>query len=108
MASTRHCNIERSCRPSSRRIGSDLLALARPLIGFLRFRGAASVPHAGDDRDRAATVALVHRSDAEAPLDLVIANAAVNGGNQEGQVEAEDVAFETADINYTGILTNTD
>lgn len=55
-------------------------------------------------RDRAATVALVHRADAEAPLDLVIANAAVNGGNQEGQVEAEDVAFETADINYTGSL----
>src|SRR6476469_5645385 len=37
-------------------------------------------------------------------LDLVIANAAVNGGNQEGRVEAEDVAFETADINYTGSL----
>ena len=28
----------------------------------------------------------------------------MNGGNQEGQVEAEDVAFETADINYTGSL----
>ena len=57
-----------------------------------------------DTRDRAAVMALVHRSDAAAPLDLVIANAAVNGGNQEGQVETEDVAFETADINYTGSL----
>ncbi len=57
-----------------------------------------------DTRDRDATGALVRRADAAAPLDLVIANAAVNGGNQEGQVESEDVAFETADINYTGSL----
>ncbi|MGH1590859.1 SDR family NAD(P)-dependent oxidoreductase [Methylobacterium phyllosphaerae] len=69
-----------------------------------RASGAAVEAARLDTRDRAATVALVHRTDAAGPLDLVIANAAVNGGNQEGQVEAEDVAFETADINYTGSL----
>ncbi|MCJ2068805.1 SDR family NAD(P)-dependent oxidoreductase [Methylobacterium sp. J-030] len=69
-----------------------------------RAKGAVVEIDRLDTRDRAAAVALVHRTDAEAPLDLVIANAAVNGGNQEGRVEAEDVAFETADINYTGSL----
>jgi short-subunit dehydrogenase len=57
-----------------------------------------------DTRDRAATGTLVRAADAAAPLDLVIANAAVNGGNQEGRPETEEVAFETADINYTGSL----
>jgi short-subunit dehydrogenase len=67
-------------------------------------KGAAVEVGRLDTRDRNATVALVRSADAAAPLDLVIANAAVNGGNQEGQVETEDVAFETADINYTGSL----
>ena len=74
------------------------------VAGDCRAKGAAVTIARLDTRDRAAAIALVHRTDAEAPLDLVIANAAVNGGNQEGQVEAEDVAFETADINYTGSL----
>ena len=69
-----------------------------------RAKGAAVEVARLDTRDRDATVALVRGSDAAAPIDLVVANAAVNGGNQEGQVEAEDVAFETADINYTGSL----
>ena len=69
-----------------------------------RAQGAAVEATRLDTRDRDAAGALVRRADAAAPIDLIIANAAVNGGNQEGQVEAEDVAFETADINYTGSL----
>jgi short-subunit dehydrogenase len=69
-----------------------------------RARGATVEAARLDTRDRDATVALVRASDAAGPLDLVVANAAVNGGNQEGQVETEAVAFETADINYTGSL----
>ena len=57
-----------------------------------------------DTRDRAAAIDLIHKADAAQPLDLVIANAAVNGGNQKGEVEPEATAFETADINYTGSL----
>ncbi|MCJ2090307.1 SDR family NAD(P)-dependent oxidoreductase [Methylobacterium sp. E-005] len=90
--------------------GVSLILVARNaerlerVAGDCRAKGAVVAVARLDTRDRAAALALVHRADAEAPLDLVIANAAVNGGNQEGQVEAEDVAFETADINYTGSL----
>ncbi|SFL78084.1 SDR family NAD(P)-dependent oxidoreductase [Methylobacterium pseudosasicola] len=69
-----------------------------------RASGATVEPVRLDTRDRAAAIGLIHRSDAAQPLDLVIANAAVNGGNQKGEVETEATAFETADINYTGSL----
>ncbi|MDP4004128.1 SDR family oxidoreductase [Methylobacterium sp. NEAU K] len=69
-----------------------------------RASGAAVESARLDTRDRAAAIALVHRADAAGALDLVIANAAVNGGNQKGEVETEETAFETADINYTGSL----
>ena len=69
-----------------------------------RAKGAAVEAARLDTRDRDAAVTLVRSADAAQPLDLVIANAAVNGGNQKGEVETEETAFETADINYTGSL----
>ncbi|MDP4023270.1 SDR family NAD(P)-dependent oxidoreductase [Methylobacterium sp. NEAU 140] len=69
-----------------------------------RARGAAVETAALDTRDRDAVRALVHATDAAGPLDLVVVNAAVNGGNQRGEVETEETAFETGDINYTGSL----
>ena len=69
-----------------------------------RAKGAAVEACRLDTRDRDAAVTMVRSADAHQPLDLVIANAAVNGGNQKGEVETEETAFETADINYTGSL----
>lgn len=69
-----------------------------------RARGAAVETVRLDVRDRAATRAILHDLDAQAALDLVIVNAAVNGGHPQGDVEGEETAFETADINYTGSL----
>ncbi len=57
-----------------------------------------------DVRDRAAVRCLLEEADARAPLDLVIVNAAINGGHPTGDVETEAVAFETADINLGGAL----
>ncbi|WP_267422036.1 SDR family NAD(P)-dependent oxidoreductase [Methylobacterium sp. GC_Met_2] len=90
--------------------GASLILVARNaerlerVAGDCRAKGAVVEVARLDTRDRAAAIALVHRVDAAQPLDLVIANAAVNGGNQRGEVETEETAFETADINYTGSL----
>lgn len=69
-----------------------------------RSRGAEVEVAPGDTRDRAAIRSVLSEVDARAPLDLVVVNAAINGGGREGRVETEETAFETADINYTGSL----
>jgi len=69
-----------------------------------RARGAVVEVVPADTRDRAAMRALLAQADARAPLDLVVVNAAINGGGKEGRVETQETAFETADINYTGSL----
>ncbi len=69
-----------------------------------RAKGAVAEVARGDTRDRAAIHQLITEVDARSPLDLVVVNAAINGGGKEGRVETEEVAFETADINYIGSL----
>lgn len=69
-----------------------------------RAKGALAEAAQGDTRDRAAIRRLLEEVDARAPLDLVVVNAAINGGGREGRVETAETAFETADINYTGSL----
>lgn len=55
-------------------------------------------------RDREAVGTWIRALDADVPLDLVIVNAGINGGNPTGRVESESVAFETVDINLLGAL----
>ncbi|MCJ2014459.1 SDR family NAD(P)-dependent oxidoreductase [Methylobacterium sp. J-076] len=69
-----------------------------------RARGAIAEAAQGDTRDRAAIRTLLREVDARTPIDLVVVNAAINGGGREGRVETEETAFETADTNYTGSL----
>ncbi len=57
-----------------------------------------------DVRDRESVGAWLRAIDGRTPLDLVIVNAAVNGGHPSGSLETEETAFETADINYGGAL----
>jgi short-subunit dehydrogenase len=57
-----------------------------------------------DVREREAIGAWIRETDAQTPLDLVIVNAAVNGGHPSGGLETDATAFETADINFTGAL----
>ncbi|MGV7033207.1 SDR family NAD(P)-dependent oxidoreductase [Methylobacterium symbioticum] len=57
-----------------------------------------------DVRDRPAVRAFLEAADARHPLDLVIVNAAINGGHPTGDIETEETAFETADINLGGAL----
>lgn len=57
-----------------------------------------------DLRDREAVSAWIRTLDADAPLDLVIASAAVNGGHPTGGLETEETGFETVDINLVGTL----
>ena len=69
-----------------------------------RDRGAAVETACLDIRDRPAVRAFLAEADARGAIDLAVVNAAVNGGNALGEVETEETAFETADINYTGSL----
>src|SRR3954452_6682655 len=57
-----------------------------------------------DVRDRDRVRGFVQEADARHPLDLVIVNAAINGGHPTGDVETEETAFETVDINLNGAL----
>lgn len=57
-----------------------------------------------DLRERDAVRTWIRTLDAATPLDLVIANAAVNGGHPTGDVETEETGFETMDINLVGTL----
>jgi len=69
-----------------------------------RERGASAETAPLDLRDREAVGAWVRGLDAEAPLDLVIANAGINGGHPQGGLESEATGFETVDINLGGTL----
>ncbi|MCJ2075102.1 SDR family NAD(P)-dependent oxidoreductase [Methylobacterium sp. E-016] len=69
-----------------------------------RARGGAATVVPLDLRDRKAVRAWIRTLDGDDPIDLVIANAGVNGGHPTGEVESEDVAFETLDINLVGCL----
>jgi len=69
-----------------------------------RARGAAVETERLDVRDRAAVRAVLEAAHDRHPLDLVVVNAAINGGHPTGDVETEEVAFETADINLGGAL----
>lgn len=69
-----------------------------------RANGATVRIEALDLRDRQAVGAWIRAADAEAPIDLAIVNAAINGGHPGGDVETEAVAFETIDINLTGAM----
>lgn len=57
-----------------------------------------------DVRERETVGAWLREIDGQTPLDLVVVNAAVNGGHPAGGLETEATAFETADINYGGAL----
>jgi short-subunit dehydrogenase len=90
--------------------GTTLVLLARDpdrleaVAAACRGAGAAVETERLDVRDRAGVRAALERLDARHPLDLVIVNAAINGGHPTGDVESEAVAFETADINLGGAL----
>lgn len=82
------------------RDGARLDAVAAACRGF----GADVRTGLFDVRERETVGAWLRALDAESPLDLVIVNAAVNGGHPSGDLESEETAFETADINYAGAL----
>ncbi|KQP56258.1 SDR family NAD(P)-dependent oxidoreductase [Methylobacterium sp. Leaf108] len=67
-------------------------------------KGATVLTESLDVRDRAAVGAWLARIDAAHGLDLVIANAGINGGDPSGGVETEAAAFETVDVNLNGAL----
>ncbi|WP_336491570.1 SDR family NAD(P)-dependent oxidoreductase [Methylobacterium nigriterrae] len=69
-----------------------------------RAKGAEVEIERLDVRDRDRVRAFLQAADARHPLDLVIVNAAINGGHPAGGVETEETAFETVDINLNGAL----
>jgi len=69
-----------------------------------REAGAGAEIASLDLRERERVGAWVRALDAAAPLDLVIANAGVNGGHPQGGLETEATGFETLDINLGGTL----
>ncbi|MBX9934069.1 MAG: SDR family NAD(P)-dependent oxidoreductase [Methylobacterium sp.] len=90
--------------------GSTLILNARGLARIeevaasCRAKGATVLCESLDVRDRPAVRAWLARIDADHGLDLVIANAGINGGNPSGEVETEEAAFETVDVNLYGAL----
>ncbi|WP_430913695.1 SDR family NAD(P)-dependent oxidoreductase [Methylobacterium sp. sgz302541] len=92
------------------RAGGTLVLVAREparleaVAAECRALGATVETARLDVRDRAATRALLAETDARHPLDLVIVNAAVNGGHPTGDVETEETGFETIDINLVGAM----
>ncbi|KAB1068262.1 SDR family NAD(P)-dependent oxidoreductase [Methylobacterium planeticum] len=69
-----------------------------------RAKGAEVEIERLDVRDRAGMRDFLRAADARHPLDLVIVNAAINGGHPTGGIETEETAFETVDINLNGAL----
>ncbi|WP_375464489.1 SDR family NAD(P)-dependent oxidoreductase [uncultured Methylobacterium sp.] len=69
-----------------------------------RVRGATVETERLDVRDRDAMRACLQAADARRPLDLVVVNAAINGGHPSGDLETEETAFETVAINLDGAL----
>ncbi|WP_232631118.1 SDR family NAD(P)-dependent oxidoreductase [Methylobacterium sp. Leaf118] len=90
--------------------GTDLVLTARDadrleaVAAACRGTGAGVRTHRVDVRARGPVGDWLRSLDGETPLDLVIVNAAVNGGHPEGGLETEATAFETADINLGGAL----
>jgi short-subunit dehydrogenase len=90
--------------------GATLVLVARDrdrleaVAADCRAAGAAVDTASLDVRDRPAVRAFLEAADARHPLDLVIVNAAINGGHPTGDIETEETAFETADINLGGAL----
>jgi short-subunit dehydrogenase len=68
-----------------------------------RERGAAVAPQVVDVRDRPAMRAWVLAADAEAPLDLVVANAGI-GLNEDAGPDSEERARTVFAINLGGVL----
>lgn len=68
-----------------------------------RTRGAQVSAEALDVTDRTATAAWVQAAEAEAPLDLVIANAGRSGGTGGGE-EPEDQARDIFAVNLLGVM----
>lgn len=69
-----------------------------------RAKGARVETARLDVRDRTAVAAWLQALDAAHPLDRVIVNAAINGGDPGGDVESIEMAFETVDVNLVGAL----
>lgn len=90
--------------------GATLVLVARDparleaVAAACRETGAAVETERLDVRDRAGVRAFLEAADARHPFDLVIVNAAINGGHPTGGIETEEMAFETADINLGGAL----
>jgi short-subunit dehydrogenase len=69
-----------------------------------RARGAVVETERLDIREREAVAAWLRRADRAHALDLVVVNAAINGGDPGGDVETEAMAFETVEVNLLGAL----
>ncbi len=69
-----------------------------------RGKGATVETRALDVRDRDDVRAWIGEVDARIGLDLVIANAGVNGGHPQGGLETEETAFLVLDVNLMGAL----
>ena len=90
--------------------GSTLVLVGRDagrldaVTGDCLAKGAAVQVERFDVRERDLVGARLRALDAQAPLDLVVVNAGVNGGHPDGALETEETAFETVDVNLTGAL----
>lgn len=69
-----------------------------------RRRGATVLARALDVRDRAGVRAWIDEAVAGRGLDLAIANAGMNGGHAQGEVETADTAFAVVETNLLGAL----
>ncbi len=69
-----------------------------------RRKGAAVETRPLDVRDRDGVRAWIGDVAGRLGLDLVIANAGVNGGHPEGGLETEETAFLVLDVNLMGAL----
>jgi short-subunit dehydrogenase len=71
-------------------------------------KGARALLETVDVQDRAAMADLIARTDAQAPLDLVIANAGISGGTRAGDGretgETEEQARDIFSVNLAGVL----
>lgn len=73
------------------------------LAGACRQKGAAVETALLDVRDRDGMAGWIAACDADAPLDLVVANAGISGGTGGGG-EADDQARRIFDVNVTGVM----
>lgn len=83
--------------------GRDRLRL-EAIAEACRTKGAAVETERLDIREREAVATWLTAADQRRTIDLVIVNAAINGGDPGGDVETEAIAFETVDVNLVGAL----